>query len=234
MAPPKSALNVPDNPEYVSDIRYIRLRQRLVEQLREKGIRDETVLEAIGTVPREFFVDEALRSESYGDHALPIAAGQTISQPYIVARMTELLELKPGCRVLEIGAGSGYQTAVLALLAGKVFSIERIPALARLAQTRMRTLGFHNTTVKNFDGTGGWSQFAPYDGILAAAAGPEVPQPLVDQLAVGGHLVLPVGDDKEQHLIRISRTESGFRQEMHGSVKFVPLIGRHGFSELKG
>ena len=145
--------------------------------------------------------------------------------------MTELLEPLPTKRVLEIGAGSGYQTAILSLVVGKVFSIERIAALARLAQSRLQQLGIYNATVKCFDGTVGWSQFAPYDGILVAAAGPEIPQPLVDQLAVGGHLVLPVGDENAQRLIRVTRTPEGLRQEDHGGVKFVPLIGRHGHKE---
>lgn len=223
------SLSNPSSTEFPSDLRYVRLRQRMVVNLQERGIYNESVLEALGKVPRELFVDEALRAESYGDHALPILAGQTISQPYIVARMTELLELTPQSRVLEIGAGSGYQTAILALLAGQVFAIERIGALARLAQSRLRLLGIYNTTVKCFDGSVGWSQYAPYDGILAAAAGPEIPQPLIDQLAVGGHLVLPVGDEQQQRLVRISRTTAGFQQEDHGSVKFVPLIGRHGY-----
>ena len=225
------ASDFPIKKEFIADVRFARARERMVALLRERGISNEAVLKAMGTIPRELFLDPVLSGESYGDHALPILAGQTISQPYIVARMTELLEPLPTKRVLEIGAGSGYQTAILSLVVGKVFSIERIAALARLAQSRLQQLGIYNATVKCFDGTVGWSQFAPYDGILVAAAGPEIPQPLMDQLAVGGHLVLPVGDENAQRLIRVTRTPEGLRQEDHGGVKFVPLIGRHGHKE---
>ncbi len=177
------------------------------------------------------FVPEALQGRAYGDHALPISASQTISQPYIVARMTELLEIDSGSRVLEIGAGSGYQTAVLSKIAGQVYAIERIGDLAREAQSRIRQLGIYNATVKCFDGTLGWAANAPYDAILVAAGGPTVPQPLVTQLKVGGRLVLPVGDSREsQRLVRVIKTESGSKQEDHGACAFVPLIGQHGWS----
>lgn len=207
-------------------------RERMVERLREHyRIQDERVLRAMREVPRHYFVPEALRGGAYGDHALPIAANQTISQPFIVARMSELLELNGGSRVLEIGAGSGYQTAVLARLAAQVYSIERIAELAREAQTRIRSLNIHNATVKCFDGTLGWSAHAPYDGILAAAGGPEVPETLLAQLKEGGQLVMPVGATREaQRLVRITRTEKGFAQEDHGACAFVPLIGRYGWS----
>src|SRR5256885_5295167 len=159
----------------------------MVERLRDHyGIRDGRVLEALAEVPRHAFVPEALQGRAYGDHALPIAANQTISQPYIVARMTELLELDERSRVLEIGAGSGYQTAVLARLAAQVYAIERLGELAREAQARIRPLHIYNATVKCFDGTLGWEAHAPYDAILAAAGGPEIPQPLLAQLKVGG------------------------------------------------
>ncbi|HEX6623448.1 MAG TPA: protein-L-isoaspartate(D-aspartate) O-methyltransferase, partial [Pyrinomonadaceae bacterium] len=160
-------------------------RERMVERLRDHyRIADPRVLAAMSEVPRHLFVPEALAGRAYGDHALPIAANQTISQPYIVARMSELLEVNKESRVLEIGAGSGYQTAVLARLAGQVYAIERIADLAREAQARIRALGIYNATVKCFDGTLGWSAHAPYDGILVAAGGPEVPGPLLAQLKV--------------------------------------------------
>ena len=207
-------------------------RERMVERLRDHyGIRDERVLRAMREVPRHLFVPEALQSRAYGDHALPIAANQTISQPFIVARMSELLELDERSRVLEIGAGSGYQTAVLARLAAQIYSIERIADLAREAQSRIRSLGIYNATVKCFDGTLGWSANAPYDAILTAAGGPDVPEPLLAQLKVGGRLVLPVGESREsQRLVRVIRTEEGFQQEEHGACAFVPLIGRHGWN----
>ena len=159
---------------------------------------DARVLEAMRAVPRHLFVPEALQSRAYGDHALPINANQTISQPFIVARMTELLELDDRSRVLEIGAGSGYQTAVLARLAAQVYSIERIGELAREAQARIRGLGIYNATVKCFDGTLGWSAHAPYDAILVAAGGPNVPEPLLAQLKMDGRLIIPVGGTRSR------------------------------------
>ena len=207
-------------------------RERMVNRLRDHyRIRDERVLDVMRTVPRHLFVPEALQSRAYGDHALPIAANQTISQPFIVARMTELLELDKRSRVLEIGAGSGYQTAILSYLAAQVYAIERIGELAREAQARIRRLGIHNATVKAFDGTLGWSAHAPYDAILVAAGGPDVPEPLLAQLKVDGRLVLPIGQTREsQHLIRVIRTEKGYQREDHGACAFVPLIGRYGWS----
>ena len=207
-------------------------RERMVERLRDHyQIRDSRVLEAMRTVPRHAFVPEALQGRAYGDHALPISGSQTISQPYIVARMTELLELDSESRVLEIGAGSGYQTAVLAKVAGQVYSIERIASLAREAQARIRQLNIYNATVKCFDGTLGWAANAPYDGVLVAAGGPTVPDPLVAQLKTGGRLIVPIGDSRDsQRLIRIIKTESGNKQEDHGACAFVPLIGHHGWS----
>jgi protein-L-isoaspartate(D-aspartate) O-methyltransferase len=208
---------------------YARQRAEMVERLRKQGIKDERVLAAMGAIPRHLFVPELMRHNSYGDHALPIAGGQTISQPYIVARETELLEITGQDRVLEIGAGSGYQSAVLALVAGKVFSLERLTELARGAQALMTALGLYNTTIKWFDGTVGWSEFAPYKGILVAAGSPDVPQPLLDQLAENGRLVIPVGDEQQQRLLRITRTAKGFEREDCGACKFVKLIGRHGW-----
>ena len=201
----------------------------MVDLLRSRGIRDERVLKAMSEIPRHFFVPEALQAKAYGDHALPIGEMQTISQPYMVARMTELLEADKDSTVLEIGAGSGYQTAVLSAVAGRVFSIERIADLARTAQRNIRRLGCYNATVKWFDGTIGWSDHAPYDGILVAAGGPEVPEPLIAQLKVGGRLVIPIGDTEQQTLVRVVRTDSGIKREEHGACVFVKLIGRYGW-----
>jgi protein-L-isoaspartate(D-aspartate) O-methyltransferase len=203
----------------------------MVERLRAHyHIGDERVLRAMRELPRHLFVPEALEGRAYGDHALPIAEGQTISQPYIVARMTELLELTGAEKVLEIGAGSGYQTAVLARVAAQVYAIERLGDLARQAQARIRELNIYNATVKCFDGTLGWEAHAPYDAILAAAGGPDIPQPLLAQLKTGGRLVIPVGATREsQRLIRVIRAAEGYEQEDHGACAFVPLIGRHGW-----
>src|SRR5437868_14643940 len=204
----------------------------MVERLRDHyRIRDPRVLEAMLEVPRHLFVPEALQGRAYGDHALPINASQTISQPYIVARMTELLEADKSSRVLEIGAGSGYQTAVLARVAGQLYSIERIAELAREAQTRIRGLGIYNATVKCFDGTLGWAAHAPYDAVLVAAGGPDVPEPLLAQLKIAGRLVIPVGDTRTaQRLVRVIRTEKGYTREDHGACAFVPLIGHYGWT----
>jgi protein-L-isoaspartate(D-aspartate) O-methyltransferase len=208
-------------------------RERMVVRLRDHySIRDGKVLEAMRTVPRHLFVPEALQGRAYGDHALPISANQTISQPYIVARMSELLELDDKSRVLEIGAGSGYQTAVLAKLAAQVYAIERIADLAREAQARIRQLGIYNASVKCFDGTLGWSAHAPYDAILVGAGGPDIPGPLVAQLKIGGRLVIPVGELREaQRLIRIIKSEKGYKEEDHGACAFVPLVGQHGWTQ---
>lgn len=205
----------------------------MVDRLREYYlIRDSKVLEAMRVVPRHAFVPEALQGRAYGDHALPISANQTISQPFIVARMTELLEINSESRVLEIGAGSGYQTAILAKIAGKVYAIERIADLAREAQFRIRQLGIYNATVKCFDGTLGWAANAPYDAILVAAGGPNVPEPLIAQLKIGGRLVVPVGNTRElQRLVRVIKTPTGQKQEDHGACAFVPLIGQHGWTK---
>ena len=204
----------------------------MIERLRDHyRIENERVLEAMRAVPRHVFVPEALQTRAYGDHALPIAANQTISQPYIVARMTELLELDKESRVLEIGAGSGYQTAVLSRIAGQVFSIERVAELARSAQAQIRQLEIFNATVKCFDGTLGWIAHAPYDAILVAAGGPQMPEPLVSQLKVGGRLVLPIGEKRDaQTLIRLIKTADGSKREDHGACSFVPLIGHYGWS----
>jgi len=206
-------------------------RERMIQLLRgHYKIRDERVLEAMNRVPRHFFVPDALKAQAYKDNALPIASNQTISQPFIVARMTELLELTPQSKILEIGAGSGYQTAILAALAGQIFAIERIPQLASQAYERLQALNIHNVTLQCADGTNGWDARAPYDGILVAAGSPNVPQPLLQQLKVGGRLVIPIGQDqKTQTLIRVIRLEKGFQTDDFGACAFVPLIGEHGW-----
>lgn len=206
-------------------------RARMVERLREHyKIHDERVLDAMSRLPRHLFVPEAIKSQAYNDNALPIAAGQTISQPFIVARMSELLELKGEEKVLEIGAGSGYQTAVLASLARKVFAIERLESLADDARRRLQSLGLRNVTLKSADGTEGWVAYMPYDAILVAAGGPEIPLPLVEQLKVGGKLVIPIGEARgSQMLTRITRNEAGAIREDFGPCAFVPLIGAHGW-----
>ncbi len=206
-------------------------RQKMVERLRgHYGIADERVLSVMNAVPRHLFVPEALRSQAYKDNALPIAAGQTISQPFIVARMTELLELRGRERVLEIGAGSGYQSAVLANLVKKVYAVERIEVLAKTALENLRGIGINNVSIRNADGTNGWPVYSPFDAILVAAGGPNLPKPLIDQLEIGGRLVIPVGPDpKHQDLVLATRTETGFTSENRGPCAFVPLIGEHGW-----
>ncbi|MBV9240854.1 MAG: protein-L-isoaspartate(D-aspartate) O-methyltransferase [Acidobacteria bacterium] len=208
-------------------------RIRMIERLRDHyKVHDTRVLDAMSRLPRHYFVPPAIQSQAYNDNALPISSGQTISQPFIVARMSELLGLTGKEKVLEIGAGSGYQTAVLAALARKVFAIERLPHLADEAKFRLGQLGIRNVTLKAADGTNGWDAYKPFDGILVAAGGPEIPDPLVHQLAVGGRLVVPVGKDRRsQNLIRITRTDTGWTQEDFGPVAFVPLIGEHGWEQ---
>jgi protein-L-isoaspartate(D-aspartate) O-methyltransferase len=207
-------------------------RLRMVERLRDHyKIRDERVLGVMQGMPRHLFVPSAIRSQAYNDNALPISSGQTISQPYIVARMTELLELEGNEKVLEIGSGSGYQTAILASLAKSVYGIERLHELSVLARERMHTLGVGNVTLREADGTDGWDAYAPYDAILVAAGGPEIPAPLCEQLKVGGRLVIPVGSDqKSQNLIRIIREPQSYKQQNFGPCAFVPLIGKHGWA----
>lgn len=203
----------------------LRTRERLVQRLRADGIADERVLEAVRAVPRHLLVDEALASRAYEDTALPIGYGQTISQPYIVARMTEALragrELR---RVLEIGTGSGYQTAVLARLAEEVYSIERLEPVLRTTRGRLLRLGVRNLRYKLGDGTRGWPEQAPYDGIMVTAAPATLPTELIDQLAVGARLVIPVGAPGNQQLLVVQRTEDGHVSEELQRVSFVPLV----------
>lgn len=208
------------------------VRGAMVERLRQHyKIENESVLDVMLRVPRHLFLPSALRPQAYKDNAVPIAGGQTMSQPFIVARMTQLLELKGNEKVLEIGAGSGYQTAILASLARKVFAIERLPELIAEAERRLRSLGIRNITVKIADGTLGWDAYQPFDAILVAAGGPEVPEPLLQQLATGGRMVLPIGEDKQmQRLVRVTKTERSFVTEDLGPCTFVPLIGEHGWN----
>jgi protein-L-isoaspartate(D-aspartate) O-methyltransferase len=202
-----------------------RTRDRLVARLREHGIRSEAVLEQIRNVPRHLFVDEALASRAYEDTALPIGLGQTISQPYVVARMTEaLLDGFEGEKVLEIGTGCGYQTAVLAPLVKKIYTVERIPELLRKAKQRLRELYIYNVQFRPGDGWEGWPKYGPYDGILVAAAAPEVPQKLLEQLAHGGRLIMPVGPAGRQDLVMITRRNDHYEQVSLGAVSFVPLV----------
>jgi protein-L-isoaspartate(D-aspartate) O-methyltransferase len=206
-------------------------RNRLVEVLRRKGVRDLAVLRAVQMVPRHLFVPESVRHRAYDDTALPIGSGQTISQPYVQARYLELIGLTGREKVLEIGTGSGYQTALLALLASMVFSVERVPHLAQSARTALANSGIRNVTVLVGDGTLGWRPFAPYDAILVSAASPEVPAPLVQQLASGGRMVIPLGDRASQTLTLVERNDAGIRASTITDVRFVPLVGQFGFSE---
>jgi len=202
-----------------------RTRERLVQRLREEGIRDERVLEAIGSIPRHVFVDEALASRAYEDTALPIGHGQTISQPYIVALMTHvLLEQGRPVKILEVGTGSGYQTAVLARLVDDVYSVERIEPLMKQARRRLRELGFRNVQIKLSDGSWGWKEHAPYDGIIVTAAPADVPPALLEQLAPGGRLVIPVGGPAMQELLLVQNTDKGLIRERLELVNFVPLV----------
>jgi protein-L-isoaspartate(D-aspartate) O-methyltransferase len=203
-----------------------RTRDRLVQRLRDQGIANLTVLERIRNVPRHIFVDEALSSRAYEDTALPIGFSQTISQPYIVARMTEaLLEGSALLNVLEVGTGCGYQTAVLAPLVGRIYTIERIEPLLKRAKLRIKELGLDNVRFRHGDGTAGWKAHAPFDGILVAAAPLTVPEVLIGQLKQGGRLIVPIGPEGEQELIRFTRKEQRIERQSLGPVSFVPLLG---------
>ncbi len=204
----------------------LRTRDRLVQRLRDQGITNMAVLDRIRNLPRHIFVDEALASRAYEDTALPIGFGQTISQPYIVARMSEaLLDGPPLKHVLEVGTGCGYQTAVLAPLVERIYTIERIEGLQKRARARLKELGVGNVRFKVGDGSMGWRSQAPFDGILVAAAPLIVPEELIEQLAVGGRLVVPAGPEGKQQLLRIVRLEEGIEQQVLGAVSFVPLVG---------
>ena len=207
-------------------------RRALVARLKSAGLcRDAGVADAMAAVPRHLFVPSALLGEAYGDHALPIGYGQTITQAANVARAAELAALTPKARVLEVGTGSGYQAAVLARLARWVFTLERIPELAQGAVRLLKALGVSNVSIKVFDGSYGWGEHAPYDAILVAAAAPEVPEPLVAQLVAGGRLVIPVGSAGRQKLLVVRKLPNGrTRTEDAGDVAYVPLVGRFGFA----
>ena len=209
-------------------------RRAMVEtQLRRRGIRDERVLKAMGEVPRHEFVPPELLRESYEDHPLPIGGGQTISQPYIVAQMVEALALQGGERVLEVGTGSGYQAAVLARLAARVYTVECEPSLARTARERLNRLGFGDTVeVIEGDGSAGYAPGAPYDGMLVAAAAPDVPMQLIEQLAEGGRLVIPVGERDSQELRLIRKLDGTPVVTKLGYCRFVPLLGAHGWEQF--
>ncbi|MFN2317566.1 MAG: protein-L-isoaspartate(D-aspartate) O-methyltransferase [Gemmatimonadales bacterium] len=208
-------------------------RSRLVEELRQKAIRDLAVLHAVSVVPRHLFVPESVRHRAYEDSALPLTAGQTISQPWVQARSLELLRLTGREKVLEVGAGSGYQTALLTLLASAVFAVERIPALAHGAREALAAAGITTVNMMIGDGTLGWRAYAPFDAILVAAASPDIPAPLVDQLAPGGRMVIPVGGTDTQTLTLVERSADGAtvtRTPVSG-VRFVPLLGEFGYDE---
>ncbi|MBP9021109.1 MAG: protein-L-isoaspartate(D-aspartate) O-methyltransferase [Syntrophobacterales bacterium] len=215
--------------------RFQKQRMRMVDtQLRSRGIKDTRVLKAMEKIPRHLFVDEALQDQAYNDCPLPIAENQTISQPYMVALMTEALGLKGREKVLELGTGSGYQTAVLAELADRVFSVERIALLASRARKILDSLNYFNVAIRVGDGTYGWREEAPFDGIIVTAGAPEVPKTLVEQLAVGGRLIIPVGGRYSQNLMRITRMSEDvddIETENLGGCRFVDLIGEHGWKE---
>jgi protein-L-isoaspartate(D-aspartate) O-methyltransferase len=211
---------------------FAHLRDGMVQRhVAERGIKDERILQAMREVPRHLFVPTTVATQAYGSGALPIGAKQTISQPYIVARMIELLDLTGKEKVLEIGTGTGYQAVVLSKLCAKVFSIERVNELALRAAELIRTLKIYNATVKVFDGTYGWSDQAPFDRIIVAAAAPEVPKPLLEQLSRTGKLVIPIGAEGNQRLARVMRVGTRVQIEDCGSAEFVPLVGKFGWKE---
>ena len=213
---------------------YERSRKKMVEtQLIPRGIKQPAVLDAMRAVPRHLFMGEALWSQAYSDWPLPIGDGQTISQPYIVARMTEALALKGTEKVLEVGTGSGYQAAVLSELAEMVFSVERIPALASKARKTLHTIEIHNVQVRVGDGTTGWSDEAPFDAILVTAGSPSIPPAYIDQLSDGGRLVIPVGGRDEQELMKVTKKGSAITTEELGGCRFVKLIGKYGWEAEK-
>ncbi|HEY7220812.1 MAG TPA: protein-L-isoaspartate(D-aspartate) O-methyltransferase [Candidatus Binatia bacterium] len=205
-------------------------RERMVqEQIAGRGITDARVLTALRRIPRHLFIDQGIVNRAYDDSALPIGGKQTLSQPFMTARMTEALALKGDERVLEIGTGSGYQTALLAEICFNVFSVEKIRALSRKARALLDQLGYQNIALHVGDGTIGWSEHAPYDAIIVSAGSPSTPRPLLDQLALYGRLVIPVGDEQSQILLRVTRTGAGFEQEQLGECKFVKLFGKYGW-----
>jgi protein-L-isoaspartate(D-aspartate) O-methyltransferase len=214
---------------------YTSIRHRMVEtQITARGVSDPRVLAAMGQVPRHRFIPSHLWDQAYSDYPLPIGEDQTISQPYIVALMTELLELQDTDRVLEIGTGSGYQAAVLAELAAQVFTIDRVESLLAQAEHILTSLGYSNIKTRVGDGTLGWPEAMPFEAIIVTAGAPQVPRPLTEQLALGGRLVIPVGDRWSQTLTRVRKTTDGLKFEYHGGCRFVRLIGEHGWPEAGG
>ena len=207
-------------------------RERMVEnQLIPRGITDEGVLLAMGKIHRHLFLEEAMAGEAYNDHPLPIGHKQTISQPYIVALMTQALELTGKEKTLEIGTGSGYQTAILAELSEKVYTIERIRPLLERARSLLNELGYTNILFKSFDGTLGWEMYSPFDAIIITAGAPKIPEPLLNQLGEGGRMVIPIGDRFSQDLIKVTKIEGEYREKNLGGCRFVDLIGAHGWNE---
>jgi len=212
---------------------YLAVRQQMVEtQLRARDIRDERVLGAMGEVPRHEFVGREYSNEAYADHPIPIGNGQTISQPYIVALTLQALSLRPADKVLEIGTGSGYQTAALTLLASQVYSNERHPGLASRAQETLSRLGYSNVAISVADGTNGWAEFAPFDAIVVSAAAPEIPRPLFEQLREGGRMVIPVGPPEAQRLQLVGKVNGQPVVKVLQGCRFVPLVGEHGYSPI--
>jgi protein-L-isoaspartate(D-aspartate) O-methyltransferase len=211
-------------------MKYERLRHEMVnKQIEARGITDARVLAAMRTIPRHLFVSEALMDQAYSDFPLPIGEQQTISQPFIVAEMTQALQLSPEDRVLEIGTGSGYQAAILSLIAYRVYTIERIHSLYIKTRRLIDQLGYHNIVMRYSDGTTGWKDESPFDAIIVTAGAPEIPAVLVNQLAVGGRMVIPVGNQHSQDLIRLVRDKTGVHQSNLGGCRFVKLVGEHGW-----
>lgn len=214
----------------MNEEQHAKLRSDMVKhQIEARGVRDPRVLEAMRRVPRHVFIPEGMRDRAYDDSPLPIGEGQTISQPYMVAWMSELLEVGPEDRVLEIGTGSGYQAAILCELAGEVFSIEKHAGLARAAEERLRGLGCRNLTVRVGDGSAGWPEEAPFDAIVVTAGSPSVPQPLLEQLSEGGRMVIPIGPSGMQMLTVIRRKGNEYQSSEEGTCVFVPLVGKFGW-----
>ena len=200
-------------------------------QLAPRGITDQRVLRVMGKIPRHLFMEEALVGEAYNDHPLPIGHKQTISQPYIVALMTQALELTGKEKTLELGTGCGYQSAILAELSDKVYTIERIRPLMEKARKLLSKLGYTNIMFKAFDGTFGWKEYEPYDAIMVTAGAPKIPEPLLDQLAEGGRMIIPIGDKYSQELIKVTREKDEYKKENLGGCRFVDLIGVHGWKD---
>ncbi len=215
-----------------NSVKYDRRREEMVKrQIEARGVTDPQVLAAMGKVPRHLFVSEALRDQAYGDFPLPIGEQQTISQPYIVAEMTQALQPSEDDRVLEIGTGSGYQAAILAEIVFRVYTVERIHSLFVKTRKLFDNLNYHNIVTKYSDGTSGWAEESPYDGIIVTAGAPEIPNLLVSQLAVGGRMVIPVGNRYSQHLVKLYKNEHGIHKTNLGGCRFVKLVGEYGWRE---